>query len=81
MPPLDQAVIIDRIRKYLKKSNRDKDFFNKFKKGYCGGISTLWSYGKSLPKNEDSSHEDAIRLIAECMNKKDLDDEKKEKLR
>jgi len=46
--PLKQRNIKSKLRDYLTRSGRDKDFIKKFEKGYCSGISSLWLYAMRL---------------------------------
>ncbi len=51
----NQGVILQNLRAYLQKNNRDKAFIKKLEQGYCSGISSLWLYAKWLQTQQKDS--------------------------
>lgn len=53
---VSQYNIKRKIRKYLEVNNRDADFIEKFNKGYCNSIATLWAFTKWLQTQAETGN-------------------------
>src|SRR3990172_5501085 len=54
--PIDQDRLRDRIQNYLRSKARDYFLIEKFNRGYCSGISSLWLYSKWLQTQPNPEH-------------------------
>lgn len=70
---VDQGVLLEKIRIYLRSNNEDEDFIKQFTHGHCVGISAVWLHAKWLqtqPKAQNIERDDydwfksTVELIA-----------------
>src|SRR3990170_7108252 len=54
--PIDQDRLRDRIQNYLRSKTRDDFIIEKFNRGYCSGISSLWLYSTWLQTQPNPEH-------------------------